>query len=113
MKKRKILILFITVLFLSGCDAEYSIKFKDGIFYEDVVVTTDNEEQNANELLNAEPYVRFDGINARKYEKEVIRNDKKLSVKFSTDYSIDEYRRSFLNEVNLPSSSASLISSIR
>lgn len=95
MKKRKILILFITVLLLSGCDAEYSIKFKDGIFYEDVVVITDNEEQNANELLNAESYARFNGINAQKYKKEVLRNDKKVSVKFSTDYSINEYRESF------------------
>lgn len=93
---KKVMILFATLFLLTGCDVEYNLEFNNDKFIEDVIITTDNNSEAANELLNAEQYAIFNDKEERKYNKNILRNDDKVSVSFSSDYTIDEYRKAIL-----------------
>lgn len=78
MKKKKILVLFLMVFFITGCTADYELTFEDGVFSEHIVIR-EEKSTNANDFV---------GINSLKDNPKLVEIDKNNSYKYS--YSDDE-----------------------
>lgn len=88
-----------SLLILTGCDVEYNLEIIDDNINETVSVSLDNNssnKDNIDSLIKAEPYAVVNSVSQKKYDKEIIKNDNKVNVKFSYNYIFDGYRDSSL-----------------
>lgn len=96
---KKIIVCCFILIFLTGCDVEYNLEFKDGNFKEEIMFILENNEENkasVNELLNGEHYAIFNDNIQKKYEKELITQKNTVRVKFRADYLFEQYRKAML-----------------
>lgn len=115
--KNKIIILLILVLFLTGCDATYSVEIKNGKVFEstnfygsdsdvfennaDTFVNPNGPGKTINELVDdyyQQDYLAFYNQPDRLeyYEKEMLSYEDKMGIQLRYTYSLDEYQYSSL-----------------
>ena len=92
MKKIKIFILLTAVFLITGCEVNYSLEFKDGIFNEDISFSLENNSNNIetiNYLKNSDQYVYYisdDDIDKINYNKTIKNNNNFVDFNYSYSY---------------------------
>jgi len=95
MKFKKI-ITIMSIIALTGCTAEYNLKFEENKITETVIIkaTTEEENNGFRYLEENEVYSIIDQRQQEKYEKEIIKENQNKLGKFTYEYNFGNYKKS-------------------
>ncbi|MFI3307317.1 MAG: lipoprotein [Mycoplasmatota bacterium] len=88
---KKIILIFIITLLLTGCTVDYELEIKNGQFNENITFYFDEDEENdKNYLIGTDRYALYELWNGKLYNLETSEN----SVTYDYSFTYEEYQNS-------------------
>lgn len=112
---KKILILLILMISLTGCEAVYNLDINNNTFTEELVLTTNDKSSKSQKTVNValkskipvddnyyKPEVNFKQNNLKYYQISKIDTDNKLGARYKANLTKEEYPTSTLVKEHFP-----------
>lgn len=92
---KKIIILFLTLITLTGCQVKYNLNFDNENLTEDVSIILDKNYTNddINNLKKQVPYAINDGMSMVEYDKSFGEISEGFKANYNHTYSLTDYNR--------------------
>lgn len=101
MKKKCLIVLFVAIFCLTGCDVTYNLTITEDNMTESVSFLNDDTEENQDILdqylsTDYTAYYDMDSRETHKYEKSELNHDKKIGMNLAYTYNDDNLQKSSL-----------------
>src|SRR5574344_1372839 len=95
---KKIIILFLTLITLTGCQVKYNLNFDNENLTEDVSIILDKNYTNddINNLKKQVPYAINDGMSMTEYDISFEEISDGFKANYNHTYSLTDYNRGYL-----------------
>lgn len=92
---KKIILVLVMVLLLSGCNVNYGLRFENEQLMENVKLTIDNNQEYIDELKNTKAYAIFDGMGKEEYHTTFKNNKDTFEANYDYTYDLDNFNRNY------------------